>query len=1123
MRFGIRYLIVALIVAAASPSRPTKPQSISPPIEPRQVESVELKEGQVVGRGLKGGEAHSYRVRLAAGQYLRAVVEQQGVDVVVRLFAPDGKQVTEVGSPNEAHKPISVVAEAGGDYRLEVGALGEKAAPGRYEVKVEELRGATARDRDRVAAESAARRASAGGESLRIQGTAESFRKSLEKYEEALSLWRAAGNREQEAVTLNQLGDVYWRLSYSQKALEYYGQALPLWQAAGDREAEANTLNSIGTVYSQLGESQKALEYHNRALPVMRAVGNRELEAVTLNETGLAYAYLGKLQEALNHYKQALAIQHSLGDRGRAVNTINNIGAAYYRLGEWQKALGYFNQALALARALGDRRGEALGLNNIGAVYEQLGESRKALEYYDQALPLRRATGDRSGEIVSLLNIGKVQGWLSEPRKALEYLNQALALARALGDRRREATALYGIGVVYESLGDLQKALDFLNQALPLQRALAVRREEAITLSRTGATYTSLGKPGEALGYLEQALSLHRAVGDRGNEARTLLNIARAERERGRLAEARARIEAALDILEETRSQFINQQLRTSFSASRQDLYKFYVDLLMRMHKEQPSAGHDAAALKASERARARSLIDLLTESHADIRQGVDAALLERERALRQQLNVKAERLTRLLAGKHTEEQAAARKEVEALLADQQEVEAQIRAKSPRYAGLTQPRPLSVKEIQRQVLDDDTLLLEYSLDEERSYLWAVTTTSVAGFELPKRAEIESQARLVYGLFTARNQVVSFETADKRRARVAKADADYPRAAGALSRVLLGPVAGQMKNKRLLVVGDGALQYLPFAALPLPGPAGRETPPSDYVPLVAEHEVVSLPSASTLAVLRKELSGRKPAPKTVAVLADPVFDVNDERVRARKTTAVTSVRPARGVERGGDGDTAEDSLIRSLRDLAAVDDESPLPLPRLPFTKREAEAITALAPAGQSVKALDFAASRAAATDPRLSQYRYIHFATHAVLNTRHPELSGVVLSLVDREGKEQDGFLLAHEVYNLNLPAEVVVLSGCRTGLGKEVKGEGLISLTRGFMYAGGARVLVSLWDVNDRSTAELMTRFYEGVLGKERLSPAAALRRAQVAMWESARWRAPYYWGAFVLHGEYR
>jgi CHAT domain-containing protein len=279
--------------------------------------------------------------------------------------------------------------------------------------------------------------------------------------------------------------------------------------------------------------------------------------------------------------------------------------------------------------------------------------------------------------------------------------------------------------------------------------------------------------------------------------------------------------------------------------------------------------------------------------------------------------------------------------------------------------------------------------------------------------------------------------------------------------------------------------------------------------------VVGHEVVSLPSASTLAVQRRELQGRKPAPNALAILADPVFTDGDGRVASNKTRAPAAA-PKRFEE------------IASLRQLvhlagdAGGQSEGPPNVPRLPYTRREAEQILAVSPSRANLEAVDFDASRATAMSPELGRYRYVHFATHGYIDSERPGLSALVLSLVGKDGKPQDGFLRANEIYNLSLPAELVVLSACQTGLGKEVRGEGVIGLTRGFMYAGAARVVVSLWNVNDRATSELMARFYAKML-KDGERPAAALRRAQVEMLSGGRWGSPYYWAAFTLQGEWR
>jgi CHAT domain-containing protein len=327
-------------------------------------------------------------------------------------------------------------------------------------------------------------------------------------------------------------------------------------------------------------------------------------------------------------------------------------------------------------------------------------------------------------------------------------------------------------------------------------------------------------------------------------------------------------------------------------------------------------------------------------------------------------------------------------------------------------------------------------------------------------------------------------------------------------------MLLAPVAEQLGTRRLVIVADGALHYIPFAALPVPQEAQRQSsdPRAGPVPLIVRHEIVNLPSASTLSVLRRELKGRAPAPKLVAVLADPVFDINDVRLR-RATKEVTG----RGESIGSE---VSSKLQRSIKETGLANGE--WPPPRLLGTRREALAILSLAPESKRRQALDFEASRETITGSDIGQYQIVHFATHGLLNSRHSELSGIVLSLVDRQGRARDGFLRLHEIYDLRLGADLVVLSACQTGLGKEIRGEGLVGLTRGFMYAGAPRLVTSLWQVDDKATSELMARFYRGMFVRK-LTAASALRAAQIEMWRQKDWQSPYYWAAFALQGEWR
>ncbi|MEP0833951.1 CHAT domain-containing protein [Microcoleus sp. AS-A8] len=905
------------------------------------------------------------------------------------------------------------------------------------------------------ATRAAAERAFQEGKQLYKQGTAESLKQAIAKYEEALPLYRAVGDKAREGSTLNNIGLIYDDLGETQKALDFYNQSLPLARAVSDKATEAVILSNIGAVYDALGERQKALEYYNQSLPLFRGVDNKAGEARTLNNIGLVYSALGEKQKALDSYNQSLLLKRTLDNKATEAVTLNNIGRVYDDLGEKQKALEYYNQSLPLFRAVGNKAGESVTLNNIGRVYDKLGEKQKALDYYNQSLHLARASGDRAGQASTLNNIGKVYSDLGQNQTALEYYNQSLPLARAVSDKPREAATFNNIGKVYDDLGEKQMALEFYNQSLPLRRT----------------------------------------VGDKAGQALTLYNIASLERDRGNLNEALTQIEAAINIIENLRTKIGSQQLRTSYFASVQDYYEFYIDLLMQLHKTNPSKGYDALALQASERARARTLLEFLTEAQANIRQGANPKLLEQENTLQQRFDALEKRRIELFSGQWTNKQVQALEQERTVLQEEyQQVQEQIRRTSPRYASLKYPQPLTLSEIQQQVLDDDTLLLEYSLGEDRSYLWAVTKTSISSYELPKRADIEKAAQSFY-------QNTGKQKAPEQRGLGAIPREDSLEVTTQLSQMLLSPVAGQLAGKRLLIVSDGALQYLPFAALPTPDSLGKDKNP---VPLIVNHEIVNLPSASTVAIIRQDTNGRKLAPKKIAVIADPVFSKDDERLKT-----LVSAQPV------NPNDLDSLALTRSAR-------EADITFQRLPFTRKESDRILSLVAYTQSQSALDFAANRATAISPQLSQYQIVHFATHGILNSQNPELSGVVLSLVDQKGTPQNGFLRLNDIFNLNLPAELVVLSACETGLGKEIKGEGLVGLTRGFMYAGSPRVLVSLWSVADEGTSELMTRFYKKML-QDNLKPAAALRAAQIEMLQDATWKSPYYWAAFTLQGEWR
>lgn len=1054
-------------------------------------EPTPLQLGVPLQRELRGGQVQTYTVDLTSGQFLHVTVEQQGIDVAITLSGPGREAIAKVDSPNGQYGPEPVLCEAKttGAYRLEVHSPNRSAPAGRYEIKVLALRAIEPSDRDRLAATAAFDE----GHILRAQDDVYASKRTV------------AGR---------------------QAALKKYELAQSLFQRLGDRYWLALTLNTMGSTYAQLSDFRKALTFFNQALPIFQEVGDKRREAATTNFLGGAHDVLGDVSKALGYYSRAMAIADEVKDPLRKASILNNLGKIYAYVGDWQKAIDNYNQSLQVFRSLGDQGRAAIALNNLGLVYLSSRNPQLAADYAEQSLRLQRLLGNKSGEADSLDVLGYASLLRSDAKKALDYYAQSLVLRRQVGNPREEATTLDLIGVAHSALNAPDKALEEHRKALQLRRAVGDRRNEALTLANIAHVQVLMNETGNALKHYDEALSLFRSVEDRPNVAQALVGSARIKVSQNELLEARKSIEEALALIETVRASAGGQQSRYAYFASKQDAYKLYIELLMAQHRRAPGEGHDAEALAANERARARGLLELMNEAHVDVRQGVDAKVIGREHELMQMLNAKAQRQIQLLGQPGSKEQLAdLNREVRALEEEYQQVQTSIQKASPAYAALTQPEPLNLRQIQQQ-LDPDTLLLEYSLGDERSYLWAVTAKSLKTYELPKREQIEPSARKVYELLTVRSTSNSGETVAQKQQRVGQADSQLLDATRQLSQMVLDPVAAELGSKRLVVIADEALQYVPFAALPAvtrQAPVARESTTQrtrgtadvgpllvGYRPLILDHEIISLPSASALAVQRLSLAGRKPAVKAVAVIADPVFSRADERLKTN--------RHGPGPSQGQSNASAATRIIEHLAD----DSFGRLAIRRLRFTRQEAEQILAVAPRATNLKALDFKANRSTATAGVLSQYRYVHFATHGYLDSERPDLSAIVLSLVDEKGNPQDGFLRAREVYNLDLPAELVVLSACQTGLGKEIKGEGLVGLTRGFMYAGARRVVVSLWNVNDKATAELMRRFYQGML-REKQTPAAALRKAQVEMSQLKPWQSPYYWAAFVLQGEWR
>jgi CHAT domain-containing protein len=1150
--------------------------------------SIKLTVGQVLQQDILGGDVKRFTVELAAGESAQILVKWLGLDVDLAVITPGTGFSIPIRGVGPI--PVSILSERAGDYAFEVRTLEQVQVRGSFEISCSSIHLATEEDRNRLEALrlisqgnsqktrtaavavylQALKRAQSSGDSFVeayvLQKLANAYisnkdiRNAESTYAALIELRLKLNDRRSLAYTLREIGGDYRAYDSPTKAIGYFQRALSIAREINDRQAEATVLYSIGFAYARTGRMETALEFYEKALKIQQERHDRLNEARTLNAMGGAYNVLGDQTKALALYTEAAPIFRELQDPYREAIMLNNIGLANDDLGRWQEAKNYYLEAISKYEALldkattGCRAGSssqtlsvcnslATTSDNVGELYNTTGDPESALQTFNRTLEIWKILNQPQpiGSTLSRICYSHVlQGKLSD---ALKECNEALIFNRKAEDLRGTASTLTFLGMVYTGLNQPDDAMRSFEEALKLQRESGERRGEGITLNQFGLLYVSTNQPDKALARYEEALKLWRDTKDEDGETITLYNIARVERDRGNLESALNHIKQALQIIELRRTSLSSQKLSAAYFANKQNHFELEIDVQMLLAREKKSDAFFAEALVANEHARGRQLLDALAESRvlnattqSRIMQNPElASAVNRKLELQMALRAKANSRTALLGRTHKpEELSVLNIEIAKLTDEYDQLEGKIRILNPSYASFVKPIPLTLRELQAE-LEPNTLLLEYALGEKRSYILAITNDSIKGFQLEARDKVEAVANRLVQALTARNRDLPKETFQQREQRVAIADREYSEAVLELSRMVIEPVASELGQKRLVIVADGALQYVPFSALPRPGSVtssfGSTTAAaSRSTTLIDAHEIVSLPSASVLALQRRELANRTPAPLRLAVIADPVFDVHDPRVsdalaganrsrKTSKTSAAITQQPSETPAPLTKSKTQNSVLVSALREVGLNSDGT---LRRLPQSRTEASAISQLVPPKEVLKALDFNASRTTALSGELAKYQYVHFATHGVLSLEHPELSGIALSMVDEKGRMQDGYLRLYEIYSLNLPAELVVLSACETGVGKQIRGEGLIALTRGFMYAGAKRVVASLWKVDDSATAALMAQFYKEMFSKGK-RPSAALQAAQLEIAKQKRWQHPYYWAGFVLQGEWR
>jgi len=909
-------------------------------------------------------------------------------------------------------------------------------------------------------------------------------------------------------------------------------------------QTDPSTSLSRGRQLLKQGHADQALPLLESALSGFTSSNNARGIAAAQDALGDLYMIQGQYKVALDHYQKAYqSFVVASGKDQTSANVANNVAS---RAGSTASAA----TETAATASLDNGFNANLMLAKIGDTNYRMGQMSEASTAYFQ-MNVRKPESAAAKTTRRLGGLGGIGGILTTGKPSIEApVTSGIGLletTKEIEEYRKSIVYMtfeLGIGRVAFANKDLEAARKHFQNALDAgSGALPVVARMGQTRRFKAAARTSLGDVALREGRYKDAVKMFNDAADGAKKDERLDLMWPAQRGLGRslwLQAAQEKDSAkmreqslsayrdALKTIETIRAGSLRaDESRTTFLATTADVYdeaaSAFADMALLTAAGNASLNgkaldYAAESFRIAEAGRARSLLDMLGEVNAQITEGVPADLLKKKQDNLDRQQQIAEQLTGIaLSGDQKQKPSDLENELDKLQTEFDQIENQIRTASPKYAALTSMQPLTLADVQQKVLDDNTVLLEYQLGADNSYLFAATKSGVSIYKLPRRADMDKlatdfRAQLIPPKLQRRIVGIDVAADQQRGLGIVQGPAEdlppFVAASNALYKAAIEPAAAILGDKRILVVADGALNYIPFEAL-LKNGDGADYASLNY--LVKTNEVVYSPSASVIAAIRQ--GSPAASGKSMLLVADPVFSGDDPRAKGGAASA--SADATRGLGLG---------LESAVNDVAGdASSSGGLRLARLSGTRTEADAISAIAKTGGAQADLwtDLNASEDNVKTRDVSSYRYLHVATHGLLDAERPQFTGVVLSLVGN--KSNDGFLRTDEIFNLKLGSPMVMLSACETGLGKEKRGEGVIGLTRAFMYAGAPTVGVSLWSVADKSTADLMTDFYKRLLSATPQSPGAAMRDAQLAMINGKKYSAPFYWAPFVLVGEWK
>ncbi len=891
------------------------------------------------------------------------------------------------------------------------------------------------------------------------------LRKAQNYYLEAASVIQNKGNKVDLAKYLYNSGLIHCWQGNAIKGREFYKKALEADREVGNKIHEAKILRSIGYTYFQTSQYSLALDYYKQALNLAREVADKSGETRYLLDIGEAHWVQGEYSEAIQHYENSLHHSQESGDKNTENTASNLLGNAFWKIGEYSKALHFYIQSLMICREIGNKLGEATALNNSAIIYDKTDNLSKALEYYDAALRIFEEAGAKSSQGMCLNNIASIHYRQQNYSFSLECYLQAMKIAQETGNKRSEANRLKNIANVYSKINNFSEAEKYYSVSLQEARAIEVKELEAKIYMDMGYSHIDANDNVRSINSFTKALTIARELGLPETTWLSHSGLGTAYEKQERPADAIYHYKKAIAVIEDVRSQLELEEHKSGFLRSKVKVYESLINTLFIQSQKHLNKGFGKEAFRYAEKAKARVFLDSLQTSKVNLRKSLTPNLRDEEFKLSRNISIIQTELVK--PGLTRTQREELFRNLERAEEDYANFIQTLRMENPEYVLLVYPKPNTLEEIQSSLPDNETAIIEYFLGQDHSFVFYIDQKKFSMFRLVQSSDLQARVSDYIQLISIRDENGKFRAfaAGKK-----------------LFQDLIGPFEANLKGiKKLIIIPDGNLNYLPYEAIIFSSSRNQDQF------FIESFQISYAPSASSWMMLCQRKRAET-AVKDFLAFADPVFFFSTS---SEKQADADNILREFYLEQGFDFSP----LLFSGKEVKQVSKY---------FKKRSRDIYTKRKAKEETLKNLP------------LESYKIIHFATHGFIDEKVPHRSALILTL--DEDPAEDGFFQAREVFNQRINSKLVVLSACQTGKGKLEKGEGVIGLYRSFLFAGTQAVLMSLWSINDKATAEFMKYFYENLV--QGCSKVEALQKAKIRMIAS-EYSHPFYWAAFVLNGE--